>query len=136
MNIAPTILYYCDMEFSPFLKQLVLNIMVTSVALLLGDYLMDNVYFTHSWVALIAAFCLALLNVVLKPLLIVLTIPATIFTLGLFLLVINTVMLMIADQMVDGFAINTFWAAFLLSLFISFFSGIINGNVKIEKHKR
>jgi putative membrane protein len=87
-------------------------------------------------VALIAAFVLALLNAVLRPLLILLTIPVTIFTLGLFLLVINTVMLMIADQLVDGFVIRTFWAAFFLSLFISFMNAIIGGNVRVEKHSR
>ncbi len=121
------------MELSPFLKKFILNIMVTALALLLGDYLMDNVSFSENWIALVAAFILALLNMVLKPLLIILTIPATIVTLGLFLLVINTVMLMIADQLVEGFEIRTFWAAFFLSLFISFMNAIINGNVRVER---
>lgn len=121
------------MELSPFLKKFILNIMVTALALLLGDYLMANVSFSENWIALVAAFILALLNMVLKPLLIILTIPATIVTLGLFLLVINTVMLMIADQLVEGFEIRTFWAAFFLSLFISFMNAIINGNVRVER---
>ncbi len=124
------------MSATPFLQKFIMNIIVTSAALLLGDYLMDNVSFSENWVALIAAFVLALLNAVLRPLLILLTIPVTIFTLGLFLLVINTVMLMIADQLVDGFVIRTFWAAFFLSLFISFMNAIIGGNVRIEKHNR
>lgn len=123
------------MTVTPSLQKFLLNILVTSVALLLGDYLMDNVVFREAWVALIAALVLGILNVFLKPILIILTIPATIFTLGLFLLVINTSMIMIADQLIDDFRVETFWSAFLLSLFISIFTSLINGNVKIEKHR-
>jgi putative membrane protein len=123
------------MSVTPTLQKFLLNILVTSVALLLGDYLMDNVTFREAWVALIAALVLGILNVFLKPILIILTIPATIFTLGLFLLVINTAMIMIADQLIDDFHVATFWSAFLLSLFISIFNSLINGNVKIEKHR-
>lgn len=123
------------MTVTPTLQKFLLNILVTSVALLLGDYLMDNVSFREAWVALVTALVLGILNVFLKPILIILTIPATIFTLGLFLLVINTAMIMIADQLIDDFHVETFWSAFLLSLFISIFNSLINGNVKIEKHR-
>lgn len=123
------------MTVTPTLQKFLLNILVTSVALLLGDYLMENVSFREAWVALVTALVLGILNVFLKPILIILTIPATIFTLGLFLLVINTAMIMIADQLIDDFHVETFWSAFLLSLFISIFNSLINGNVKIEKHR-
>ncbi|MFN0031370.1 MAG: phage holin family protein [Flavobacteriales bacterium] len=123
------------MQASSFLKKLLLNVMATAAALLLGDYLMDNVAFSKNWVALVAAVVLALLNTVLRPLLVLLTIPATLFTLGLFLLFINTVMLMIADQLVDGFVIHTFWSAFLLSLVIAFFNALIGGNIRVERHR-
>lgn len=124
------------MKNAPTLRNFILNIMVTAIALLLGDYLMDNVSFTENWVALVTALVLGLLNVFLKPILILLTIPATILTLGLFLLVINTAILMIADQLIDDFTITTFWSAFWLSLIISIMNSMINGQVRVQTHRQ
>jgi putative membrane protein len=95
---------------------------------------MDSIRFDQPWVAIVTAIVLALLNAFLKPLLVLLTIPATIFTLGLFLLFINAAILMIADQLVDGFVIDGLWAAILLAIFISLVNGLLGGNVKVMKH--
>jgi putative membrane protein len=122
------------MQITPFLKRTMLQVLSTSLTLLIGDYLMESVHFREPWVALLSAFILALLNVSLKPLLVMLTIPATMLTLGLFLLVINAAMLMIADQLVPGFEIDTFWAAFLLALLISIVNGLLGGNVRVQRH--
>jgi putative membrane protein len=116
------------------LKTTLLQLISTSVTLLVADYLMDSIRFDQPWVAIITAIVLALLNAFLKPLLVLLTIPATVFTLGLFLLVINAAILMIADQIVDGFFIDGFWAAILLAIFISLVNGLLGGNVKVVKH--
>lgn len=116
------------------LKTTLLQLISTSVTLLVADYLMDSIRFDQPWVAIVTAIVLALLNAFLKPLLVLLTIPATIFTLGLFLLVINAAILMIADQIVDGFFIDGFWAAILLAIFISLVNGLLGGNVKVVKH--
>ena len=116
------------------LKRTLLQLISTSVTLLVADYLMDSVHFDQPWVAIITAIVLALLNAFLKPLLVLLTIPATVFTLGLFLLVINAAILMIADQIVDGFYIDGFWSAILLAIFISLVNGLLGGNVKVVKH--
>ena len=113
----------------------ILQILSTSLTLLVGDYLMDSIYFDQPWVAIVTAVVLALLNLFLKPLLVLLTIPATILTLGLFLLVINAAILMIAGQLVPGFHIATFWSAVLLALFISLVNSILGGNVRIEKQR-
>lgn len=115
-------------------KSTVLQLLSTSVTLLVADYLMDSIRFEQPWVAIITAIVLALLNAFLKPLLVLLTIPATVVTLGLFLLVINAAILMIADQLVDGFVIDSFWSAVLLSIFISLVNGLLGGNVKVVKH--
>ncbi|MFN5622155.1 MAG: phage holin family protein, partial [Flavobacteriales bacterium] len=112
------------------LKTTLLQLISTSVTLLVADYLMDSIRFDQPWVAIVTAIVLALLNAFLKPLLVLLTIPATVFTLGLFLLVINAAILMIADQIVDGFFIDGFWAAILLAIFISLVNGLLGGNVK------
>jgi putative membrane protein len=116
------------------LKTTLLQLISTSVTLLVADYLMDSIRFDQPWVAIVTAIVLALLNAFLKPLLVLLTIPATIFTLGLFLLFINAAILMIADQLVDGFVIDGLWAAILLAIFISLVNGLLGGNVKVMKH--
>ena len=116
------------------LKTALLQLISTSVTLLVADYLMDSIRFDQPWVAIVTAIVLALLNAFLKPLLVLLTIPATIFTLGLFLLFINAAILMIADQLVDGFVIDGLWAAILLAIFISLVNGLLGGNVKVMKH--
>ncbi len=112
------------------------QIMVSAVALLIGDYLMDSVRFDKNWVALITAVVIALLNAFLRPLLVLLTIPATILTFGLFLLVINGVILLIAREIVPGFYIDGFWSAILLALLISFMNTLLGGNVKVIVQKR
>lgn len=108
------------------------QIMVSALALIIGDYLMDGVRFDQTWVALITAVVIALLNTFLKPVLVVLTIPATIFTFGLFLLVINAVILLIAREIVPGFHIAGFWTAILLALLISFMNTLLGGNIKVR----
>ena len=118
------------------LKTTLLQLISTSATLLVADYLMDSIRFEQPWVAIITAIVLALLNAFLKPLLVLLTIPATIFTLGLFLLVINASILMIADQLVDGFIIESVWSAVLLTIFISLVNGLLGGNVKVVKHSQ
>ena len=70
------------------------------------------------------AAVLGLLNVSVKPLLIIFTIPATIFTLGLFILAINAFIIMIADWIIPGFEVSSFWWALLFSLLLSFINGI------------
>ncbi|MDZ4752592.1 MAG: phage holin family protein [Flavobacteriales bacterium] len=112
----------------------ILQIMVSSIALLIADYLMDSVRFDKSWIAILTAVVLALLNAFVKPLLIMLTLPATIFTLGLFLLVINASMILIAREIVPGFYVHNFWYALLLSLFLSLVSGIFNGRIVVKKN--
>jgi putative membrane protein len=108
------------------------QIMVSALALIIGDYLMDGVRFDQTWVALITAVVIALLNTFLKPVLVVLTIPATIFTFGLFLLVINAVILLIAREIVPGFHIAGFWTAILLALLISFMNTLLGGNIRVQ----
>lgn len=127
------VLYLSAMVQEDRLKTTLLQLISTSVTLLVADYIMDSIRFEQPWVAIVTAIVLALLNAFLKPLLVLLTIPATIFTLGLFLLIINAAILMIADQIVDGFFIDGFWAAILLAIFISLVNGLLGGNVKVVK---
>jgi putative membrane protein len=108
------------------------QVMVTALGLIIGDYIMDGVRFDATWKALLAAIVLGLLNAVLKPILVLLTIPATLFTFGLFLLVINAVILLIAKEIVPGFYLDGFWSAFWLSLFLSLVTTLFGAQVKVQ----
>lgn len=96
-------------------------IVANMLAVLLGAWLLSGIHIDTSWWnVVIVAIVIALMNAIVRPILIFLTIPATIITLGLFLLVINAGTLMLADWILDGFRIDGFWWALLLSFIISF----------------
>jgi len=75
--------------------------------------------------ALIVAIVLGLLRITVKPLLIVLTLPATIITFGLFLFVVNAIIIMLAGYFVSGFTVDGFWIAFLFSILLSMFQSVL-----------
>lgn len=83
--------------------------------------------------ALLVAVVLAFLNAVIKPILVFLTIPVTILTLGLFYLVINALIIILAGKLVDGFHVNGFLPALLFSLVLSFVSAILDALAGVKK---
>jgi len=88
-----------------------------------------NKFFTAFLVAVVLAF----LNTIVKPILTILSLPITFFTLGLFLLAINAVIILFTDKLVDGFKVDGFWTALWFSLVLSIVSGILeafSGNKK------
>lgn len=101
------------------------RILITMLGVLLGAWLLPGVSVESNWKALIVAFVLGLLNALVKPILIFLTIPATIVTFGLFLLVINAVIILMADWLVDGFVVNGFWWALLFSFILSILNSLV-----------
>ena len=101
------------------------KILVTAVAALIVSRLLSGVHIDSSLTAVLLAIVLALLNGFIKPILIVLTIPITILTLGIFLLIINIVIIKWAADIVPGFHVANNWAALWFSLLLSFFSYII-----------
>ena len=103
------------------------KILVTALAALIAANLLPGVNIDSSTTAILLAVVLALLNGFVKPLLIILTIPITILTLGLFLIVINILMIKWAAQIVPGFTVTTWWAALWFSLLLSFTTALIEG---------
>ncbi|WP_130431705.1 phage holin family protein [Rivibacter subsaxonicus] len=95
-------------------------------ALLLVAKLYSGVQVTSYTAALIAALVLGLLNAVVRPIFVLLTLPITLVTLGLFLFVINALMFYWAGKMLDGFETTSFWAALVGSLIYSALSLVIN----------
>jgi putative membrane protein len=109
------------------------KLLYSSIAVLAIAYILPGVEVQSITVALIVAAVLAFLNAYLKPLLILLTIPLTLFSLGLFLLVINAAIILFTDYLIDGFEVRSFWWALLFSLLLSFAVSFYEG---IEKDNR
>ena len=99
--------------------KLILKWLLLAAALLGVAYLYGGVQIASFGTALLAALVIGLLNVLVRPILVVLTIPITLLTLGLFLFVINALMFWAASGLVGGFHVAGFWAALLGSLIYS-----------------
>lgn len=110
----------------------VVRFLLSGLAVLLTAYLLPGVDVTHYGYALLVAAVLGLANAIVKPILIILTIPITIVTLGLFLLVINALVIMIVDYFVPGFHVEGFWWALAFSLILSVFNSLF-GDMSKEK---
>ena len=108
------------MEF--VLKLLLTTVIVVLLANFLPGITIDS-FTTGLWVAVV----LGILNMFLKPILIFLTLPATVITLGLFLFVINAVIIMLAAYFVGGFHVSGFWTALLFSIVLTFVQSLVNG---------
>lgn len=96
-------------------------------------HLLRGVHVTDFWTALIFAIVLAVLNMFVRPLLILFTLPVTFITLGLFLLVINTFVVLLASKLVDGFSIDDFWWALLFSIILSIITSAIDKREKKDR---
>ena len=106
--------------------KLIVRWLLLAAALLLVAYLYPGVSVTNFGAAMIAALVLGLLNTLLRPLLVLLTLPVTLLTLGLFLFVINAAMFYLAARVLDGFAVSGFVAALIGSLIYSACSVVID----------
>jgi putative membrane protein len=99
--------------------KLIIKWLLSAAALLLVAYLYSGVQVTSFTAALVAAFVIGLFNIILRPVLVVLTLPVTLVTLGLFLFVINALMFWAAAYVLDGFQVSGFVGALLGSLIYS-----------------
>jgi len=109
------------------------RLLITWVGVIAASYLLPGVQIQSFESALWVALVLALLNIFLKPLLIILTIPVTIITFGLFLLVINAVLVLIADDLIGGFYVETFWWALLFSIILSIITYLLGIRTKSKR---
>ena len=110
--------------------KLLVNWLLSAAALLAVAYIYTGVEVSSFSNALIAAFVIGLLNMVLRPVLVVLTLPMTVITLGLFLFVINALMFWAAASVLDGFHVRGFGAALLGSLIYSVFGIVIDSAIE------
>jgi putative membrane protein len=104
----------------------IIKIIVTGLAIFVADYILDGVHINNdALTVVIVALVLSLLNTFVKPILVVLTIPVTVLTLGLFLLIINALMVKWAASLVDGFEVDGWISAILFSLIVSFVNAVL-----------
>ena len=115
------------------MTSLLVRFLLNGLAVFLTAYLLPGVNLDHFGTALIVAVILAVANVIVKPILIILTIPITIMTLGLFLLVINALVILLVDYFVPGFSVNGFWWALAFSLILSVFNSLFADLAKDKK---
>lgn len=106
------------------------RLLISTIIVLLLAYFLDGVSVDKPTTAVIVAVVLALLNTFLKPVLVFFTFPITIFTLGLFLLVINAGMVLLCDKLVDGFDVATFFTAIIFSVLMSISQWILYKFIK------
>ena len=105
--------------------KLLFRILITSILVLVIAHFMSGVHVAKFATALIVAVVLGLLSIFIKPILVILTLPVTLLTLGLFLLVINAIMILLCTKIVGGFEVDTFWTALLFSIILSVLQSIV-----------
>lgn len=103
-----------------------LRFLLSGLAVLLTAYLLPGVDVRHYGYALLVAALISLSNLIVKPILVILTIPITLLTLGLFLLVINALIILLVDSITPGFDIDGFWWALAFSLILSLFNSLFS----------
>ncbi len=110
-----------------------LKILLTALAVIILANILSGVTVTSYVTAIIVAAVISLLNMFVRPLLVFFTLPATIVSLGLFLFVINAIIILLADKLVDGFAVSGFFTALLFSILLSIFRSFLFSLLKEEK---
>lgn len=104
-----------------------IHFIVSALAIIITAYLLPGVHVSGILAALVLAVVLGIINAILRPILVFLTLPLTILSLGLFVLVINGLLIMLASYIVPGFTVDNFWWAILFGIvlaIVSYFLGI------------
>ncbi|WP_188597619.1 phage holin family protein [Polaribacter pacificus] len=113
----------------------ILKILLTAIAVVLLSMLLPGIQIDSSVTAIWVAVVISLLNMFVRPLLIFFTLPATIVSLGLFLFVINAVIILLAGNLVTGFAVSGFFTALLFSILLSIFRSILFSLLEEKKEQ-
>jgi len=106
--------------------KIIIHWVIAAVAILITAYILPGVAIDGFVAALVVAVILGIINAFIRPLLVVLTLPITILTLGLFVLVINGLLVMLAAAIVPGFAVASFWSAFVFGIVLALVSAVLH----------
>lgn len=113
----------------------ILNLLLTAIAVFVLASILPGVEIANYVTAVWVAFAIAVLNMFVRPLLIFFTLPATIVTLGLFLFVINALIILLAANLVGGFLVSSFFSALLFSILLSIFRSALFKMIKDKKEE-
>ncbi len=113
---------------------LIIRLFITAAVAYGLSIILKGVHIPNFTDALILAVVLALLNTFIKPILVILTLPITIITMGLFLFVINALIILLADRLMDGIRIDGFWWAVIFSLILSVASSVVYSMVEKKSY--
>ena len=119
--------FFCNFKFLNTIKMnLIIKLLISTIVVFVLSYFLPGVHVTSLTGALMVAVVLGLLNTFLKPILVLLTIPVTFFTLGLFLLVINAIIILFCDYFIAEFYVDGFINALMFSVLLSIIQSILN----------
>ncbi|WP_299551797.1 phage holin family protein [Seonamhaeicola sp.] len=113
--------------------KLLIKLLLNALAVFVIAHVLNGVHVDGYLTALVVAVVLSVLNLFVKPVLVIFTLPITIVTLGLFLLVINALIILLADKLIDGFSVSSIWTAILFSILLSVLQSILHSLLKEEK---
>ena len=100
--------------------------LINALVILSAAYILPGVHVASFMAALVAALFLGIINAIIKPVLVILTLPINILTLGLFTLVINAVLILLVAKIVPGFRVDGFWWALLFGIILSVANSVLN----------
>lgn len=110
--------------------KLILKLLLTAVAVFILANFLSGVVVDGYMTAIIVSAILAVLNVFIKPILVIFTLPITILTLGLFLLVINAIIILLASNLISGFSVDGVWTAIIFSILLSILESLLHSLIK------
>ena len=110
--------------------QVIIFFLINAISAMFAGYILPGVHVDSFLTALGIALVIALLSAVLKPIMVLLTLPITILTFGLFLLIINGFIVILADKLIAGFSVDSIWWAILFSIFVSAVASILGSIIK------
>jgi len=122
-----------NIKLKKSIMKIILRVLLSAFAVLIIAHFLSGVTVDNYTSAIIVAIVLGLLRLLVKPILVILTLPVTIVTLGLFLFVINASIVLLASNLIAGFAVSGFWVALLFSLLLSLFQSVLFSFLREKK---
>ena len=110
-----------------------IKLLITAIVVVLLSKVLPGVETSGYFTAIMVALAISILNFIVKPILVLFTLPVTILTLGLFLLVINAIIILLADWLVSGFSVDGFFPALIFSLLLAIIRSILFSTLDKEK---
>jgi putative membrane protein len=122
-----------NMESKNKFTTVITKIFVGGISVFLADWLLSGVEVDSWWTSFVLAAVIILINLTLKPLMVILTFPITLVSFGIFLLVINALVILMAAELVSGFTVNGFWWALAFSIVLSLVNAVFGNRLDSER---